>query len=1433
MWRNHRNEVVHLGLDVGSTTVKLVFLDKDNQLIYQDYQRHHADIGSTLTSLLNQAFNHIGNTPLTAMVTGSAGISVSDRLDLEHIQEVIACSRAIEAFIPETDVSIELGGEDAKITYFTGGIDQRMNGICAGGTGAFIDQMASLLQTDAAGLDDLASRRKMIYPIAARCGVFAKSDIQPLLNQGAAKEDIAASVFQSVVNQTISGLACGKPIRGRVAFLGGPLHYLPELRKRFRETLNLTDKTAIVPENGHYFVALGAALASRNLPVMSFQDIIHRLHLLDEEVAPEVWRLPPLFNNSRELKEFRSRHDEDKVHRGDLSSYHGPCFLGIDAGSTTTKATLIDKDANLLYAFYTNNHGSPIQSTLGILRDLYSKLPPAAHIANSAVTGYGEGLIKAGLHVDLGEVETIAHFKAAEYFYPGVDFVLDMGGQDMKCLKIKDGVIDSIMLNEACSSGCGSFIETFAHSLNLEVSEFADCALTAESPVDLGSRCTVFMNSRVKQAQKEGASVGDISAGLSYSVVKNALFKVIKIRDPKDLGDKIVVQGGTFHNDAVLRCFELITGKDAIRPDIAGLMGAFGAALIARNEYRPGHESTIISPDKVNAFDYRSSTGRCGGCTNNCLLTVNRFQDGRRFISGNRCEKPLGGEKNKQELPNLFTYKFNQLFHYEPLPLEKAQRGVIGIPRVLNMYENYPFWHTFFTHLGFRVELSPPSSPALFALGSETIPSESVCYPAKLVHGHVAWLIKQGIKTIFYPSITFERKEQPEADNHFNCPIVISYPEVASSNMDMIRENGVTFINPFLPYEHKSRLADRLYEELKSFDLSKGEIKKAVEAAWQEDERIKDDIRSQGEKVLDYLKANRMKGVVLAGRPYHLDPGINHGIPEVFTSNGMAVLTEDSVAHLGDVERPLRVVDQWAYHSRLYAAASLVAETPELELVQLNSFGCGLDAITTDQVQEILNRHNRLYTMLKIDEISNLGAARIRIRSLVAAVEERDKMGITPKELYPVPTRHIFTKEMRENHVLLCPQMSPIHFEVLEEAFRSEGYNAVLLSKVKREDIEAGLKYVNNDACYPSIIVIGQLIHALKSGKYDPKNTTVLMSQTGGGCRATNYIGLLRKALRESGFSDVPVLSLSLQGIEGNPGFTLTPRLLKKAVVSIVYGDLLMRVLYRVRPYEKIPGSANLLLSKWLDILRKDVTQTNYRSFRDNIYGIVEDFDRFEITDIKKPKVGVVGEILVKYHPAANNHVVSILESEGVEAVVPDMLDFFLYSVHDGIFRHRYLAGSLGNMLVSKAAIRYLEHFRRDMKHALDSSQRFEVPKTIYHLAEKAKGILSWGHHTGEGWFLTAEMIELIEMGVPNIVCVQPFGCLPNHVTGKGMLKALKKNYPEANIVAIDYDPGASEVNQLNRIKLMLSVAFKNLGLSGAIPASDRLESLASSQSRR
>ncbi len=1406
-----RKGFLHLGLDIGSTSIKIVLLDRARQIVYKDYRRHQADIRKTLRQLLLQAFKHTGNLPVTAMVTGSAGLSVSEWLDLPFIQEVIACTQAVEAIIPDTDVAIELGGEDAKITYFSGGIEQRMNGICAGGTGAFIDQMASLLQTDAAGLNELALRHQMIYPIAARCGVFAKSDIQPLLNEGAAREDIAASVFQSVVNQTISGLACGKPIRGRIAFLGGPLNFLSALRHRFQTTLKISEENIRFPDNAEYFVALGAALASSNLPAISFQSIVSRLPALDLSGSVEAGSLPPLFSSMEEKEAFQKRHARHRVDQAELSQYTGACYLGIDAGSTTTKAVLIDDRGRLLSSFYGSNNGSPIKSALLILKQFYRLMPEGAFIANSVVTGYGEGLIKAGLSVDHGEIETIAHFTAAEYFFPGAEFILDIGGQDMKCLRVKNGVIDSIMLNEACSSGCGSFIESFANSLEIPVENFATLAMESSAPVDLGSRCTVFMNSKVKQAQKEGSTVGDISAGLSYSVIKNALFKVIKIRDPRELGDKIVVQGGTFHNDSILRCFELITGKEAVRPDISGLMGAFGAALIAMKKSAPNRRSSIISSESADIFSFDTTTRRCGGCTNNCLLTVNRFSGGGRYISGNRCELPLGKETDSEPLPNLFDFKMKRLFDYDPLPLERAPRGVIGIPRVLNMYENYPFWFTFLTELGYRVELSPPSSKLVFELGSETIPSESACYPAKLVHGHIAHLLDKGIKTIFYPSVVYEIKEQPEANNNFNCPMVISYPDVARVNIDDLRNSDITYLNPFLPFNHRARLGDRLHEVFSSFGIKKGEIRRAVKLAAKEDEAFKHDIRLEGQKVLNHLSKTGQHGVVLAGRPYHIDPGIHHGIPQVFNNCGMAVLTEDSVAHLGRIERPLRVVDQWAYHSRLYAAASFVCQQEKIELVQLNSFGCGLDAVTTDQVQEIMQQHNKIYTLLKIDEVTNLGAARIRIRSLAAALAERDKEGISPHKLHDSPPRKMFTKKMREDHVLLCPQMAPIHFELLSEAIRSERYKLVLLDTAEKSDVEEGLKYVNNDACYPSIIVIGQLIHALQSGQFDLNNTTVLMSQTGGGCRATNYIALLRKGLKEAGFEQVPVLSLNLGDQETNPGFRITLPLMRKAIMAMVYGDLLMRVVHRVRPYEKIPGTANLLFRKWMDICKQQLQDADNKTFNHNILSIVEEFDNLEISHNPKPKVGVVGEILVKYHPAANNNIIGILEKEGAEAVIPDMMDFFLYSIYDGVYQHRQLAGSRRKMWFSKIFIRYLENYRRYMKKVLDDSKRFEAPPSIYHLAEMASKVLSLGHHTGEGWFLTAEMLELIDAGVPNIVCVQPFGCLPNHVTGKGMIKELKRNHPESNIVAIDYDPGASEVNQLNRIKLMLSVALQNL----------------------
>jgi len=1402
--------ILHIGLDVGSTTVKIVVLDDNDNLIYSDYQRHNAEINSSTTGLLREALRQVGNIPVTLMVTGSAGLSISSSLGLDFIQEVIACNHAIERFIPQTDVAIELGGEDAKITFFRGGLEQRMNGACAGGTGAFVDQMAALLGTDAAGLNELASHHSTIFPVAARCGVFAKTDIQPLLNEGARREDIAASVFQAVVNQTISGLACGKPIRGRVAFLGGPLFFLPQLRERFKETLNLKEEEVLFPVNAQFFVAIGTAIASKNLRMTGFQTIIDRLSSLDKIRVSEAWRLQPLFADDIELREFRHKHARHQVNRKDLDSFAGDCFLGIDAGSTTTKAVLIDDKGCVLYSYYGNNQGSPINSSIKILRDLYGKLSARTRIANSAVTGYGEGLIKAALALDLGEIETIAHYTAARFFNPGVDFVLDIGGQDMKCIKIRNGVIDNIMLNEACSSGCGSFIDNFAHSLNIPIQDFAEQALIAESPVDLGSRCTVFMNSKVKQAQKEGATVGDISAGLSYSVIKNALLKVIKIRNPQDLGKNIVVQGGTFHNDAVLRTFEIITGREAIRPDIAGLMGAFGAALIARNKYQSG-PSSLISQESLDQFAVTTSMRRCAGCENSCLLTVNKFRNGDRFISGNRCEKVVGKEKGNETLPNLYEYKYRKLLSYEPPALDEAPRGIIGIPMVLNMYENYPFWFTFFTRLGFQVKPSPISSKALYDLGNETIPSDTACYPAKLVHGHIAALIKQGIKTIFYPCIMHERQEQDEANHCYNCPMVISYPEVIKNNMDIIRDSDVTLINPFLPYDNKTGLVRRLYQELKGYGVTRKEISIAVNMAWDEDHRFKGDIRRKGEEVLAYLKATGRKGIVLAGRPYHIDPEINHGIPDTINSCGMAVLTEDSVAHLGKVERPLRVVDQWMYHSRLYAAASLVASEDQLELIQLNSFGCGLDAITTDQSQEILHASGKIYTVLKIDEGANLGAVKIRIRSLMAALEERERTGFVRENKPISPPRIIFTPEMKKKHTILCPQMAPIHFEFIETVFNSEGYNIELLPTVDKNAVDIGLKYVNNDACYPSIIVIGQLLEALQSGKYDLNNLSVLMTQTGGGCRATNYISLLRKAVKEAGFENIPVLSINVNGIEKNPGFKFSARLMKKALMGVVYGDLLMRVLHRVRPYEIIPGSANMLYSRWLDKCKMHLVEAGSRGFKENIYGIVREFDQLEISDITKPRVAVVGEILVKYHPMANNNIVSILESEGAEVVLPDMMDFLLYCSYDLHFDYQYLSGKMGDLIKGKLLIDYLESRRKIMKGALDKSRRFDSPCSIYHKAELAGKITSLGHNSGEGWFLTAEMVDLIENSVPNIVCVQPFACLPNHVTGKGMIKELKRNYPEANITAIDYDPGASEVNQLNRIKLMLSVAFRNL----------------------
>jgi predicted CoA-substrate-specific enzyme activase len=1396
---------LRIGLDVGSTTAKLVVMES-NTIIYQDYVRHYSDIKKAVLSLLSDVRDRFLGREAALTVSGSSGLSLSKLGGVPFVQEVIACTKAISEMIPQCDTAIELGGEDAKIIYLSGGIEQRMNNACAGGTGAFIDQMAALLQTDPGGLNELAERHETIYPIASRCGVFAKSDIQPLLNEGARREDVAASIFQSIVNQTISGLACGRPIRGKVAFLGGPLTFLPQLRARFAETLGLTEGEILFPDRSQYFVAIGSALSLEAPLTLPIDRWLERMEAVDFAKDRNIdAELPPLFETPEDLEQFRIRHARASAPRAELASYRGACYLGIDAGSTTTKLVLTGSGDEILHTFYGSNKGNPLQSVSDALKDIYRILPEGCYIAGSCATGYGEGLIKSALKTDIGEVETVAHYKAAFKLMPEVDSILDIGGQDMKYIKIRGGAIDSLMLNEACSAGCGSFLESFASALDLGIEEFAALALEATEPVNLGSRCTVFMNSKVKQVQKEGASLADLSAGLAYSVIKNALQKVIKIRNPEDLGRNIIVQGGTFYNEAVLRALECLTGRTVVRPDIAGVMGAYGCAIIAREQAESSDASTLLKLADLEVFTYQVSPGRCGRCGNNCALTISRFPDKSFHVTGNRCERGAGRKKEKNTLPNLMQYKYDRFFDYEALPGHVAIRGTVGLPRTMNMFENYPFWHTFFTSLSYRAILSPKSSKKLYESGMDTIPSESICYPAKMAHGHVQSLLGAGVDFIFYPAVVFEKKEDEAAHNHFNCPVVASYPEVIRNNMDGLKEGGIPLVSPFLTFDDVPALTKGLVRTFTG--IPKEEIAAAVQAGLKEAERAKEDVRSKGEETLDFLAISGTKGILLCGHPYHADPEINHGIAEMITGMGLAVLTEDSVCHLDQSPGDMNVVNQWTYHARMYRAARLAATRTDLELVQLTSFGCGIDAITCDAVQEIMERHNKVYTLIKIDEISNLGAARIRLRSLLAAMRERDKSNVRPQQLYKEQPNVPFTKEMKQTYTILAPQMSPVHFELFERVFRDAGYRLKILETTGPEETEEGLKYVNNDACYPAIVTIGQILSALKSGDYDPDRTAVIMSQTGGGCRATNYISLLRKALKDSGLEQIPVISLNASGMENQPGFRISLKLANRLIAAACYGDLMMRMLYRFRPYELVPGSTQALFRRGMERCKNSLTSFSFREYKRLIRSIVSEFCQMPVVAAVKPKVGIVGEILIKFHPDANNQIVEIIEAEGGEAVMPDFLDFIFYCLYNPIYKAEQFGKSKRLGYINPMLISYLEMYRKPIAAALENAGLTKSRENIYGLAEKAERLVSVGNQMGEGWFLTAEMMELLDHGVNNIVCIQPFACLPNHITGRGMIKGLKELYPGANIAAIDYDAGVSIVNQTNRIKLMMSIA--------------------------
>ena len=1391
-----------VGIDIGSTTIKLVVMDEE-RLVFKNYARHFSEIGTALTNSLTSLKNIIGEKTFKIALAGSAGMGIAKKISLPFVQEVIACQKAVEEFIPQTDTVVELGGEDAKIIYLGNAPEVRMNGVCAGGTGSFIDHMASLLSTDALGLNALAEKGKQIYTIASRCGVFAKTDIQALMNDGAKKADIALSIFQAVVNQTIGNLAQGRPITGNVAFLGGPLHFLPELKKRFVETLGLSQDEVVDTPDGNFFVAEGAALSdeAREISVAQLEDSIKKS---DEAARAETRKADfVLFNDAADLENFRDRHAKHKVKRGELSTYCGDIFVGIDAGSTTTKICAIGSDKQILYTNYGSNEGAPLKVVVNQIRDLYEKIPSTAKIAGVFTTGYGEAIVKAALHADGSEVETFAHLTAAQEFCPEVSFVLDIGGQDMKCFFVKDGTIGNITLNEACSAGCGSFIQNFAQGLNMTVGDFAGKALTSAAPVDLGTRCTVFMNSKVKQAQKEGATVNDISAGIALSVIKNALFKVMQLRNVDDLGDNIVVQGGTFYNDAVLRSIEKILKREVIRPDIAGLMGAYGAALLARENC--SGTSTLLTADALENFNVVTKSYRCGRCGNNCLITMQKFPDGGKYFTGNRCERGVGGQRDvASNLSNAFAYKYQRVFDYQPL--ENPSRGTIGIPRTLNIYEDYPFWHTFLTELGYRVELSSKSSAQIYYKGLATIPSDSLCYPAKLAHGHVMDLVERGITKIFYPCAPYNFDTR--SDNFYNCPIVASYAENIRNNMDILRERGVKFMQPFLPVHDMTKLKKRLVEEFASEGVSSREISVAVDKASAELERYRRDVKNFGDELLSRLERTGEHAILLVGRPYHIDPEINHGIAEMIQSYGLPILSEDSIYHVPVDAPKISVVNQWSYHARLYHAAQFAAEHPNVTLIQLSSFGCGLDALTIEQVKEILETHGRIYTMIKLDEVSNLGAARIRLRSLLAALKRRQPVAYSPKKF---PDRPHFTADCKSRHTILAPQMAPIHFDLVQTVLHKYGYRVLIPALPDKAAIDLGLRYVNNEMCYPAIVVAGQMLAALKSGLCDPDNTSIILFQTCGACRATNYISVLRRALKYAGFGQVPVFAC--YGLpDETDAFELSRDCLMDAIKASVYGDLLQNVSNRMRPYELRRGETDKLFDECMTLAKADLVDGNYLTFRRNVREIVRRFDAIPIDEnLRKPKVGIVGEILVKYHPVANNFLERVLADEGAEVILPDFTDFFLYVAHDAIVKRELLGGSYRDKLFAEMFIALIEFFRRPMSNALKESKHFRAPHPIKYTAKLASRFVSTGNLAGEGWFLTGEMVKLIDDGVKNIVCLQPFACMPNAITGKGVMHTLRENFDDVNVVAIDCDAGSSEVNQLNRIKLMLTVAKKLL----------------------
>jgi len=1409
-----------MGVDIGSTTAKVVILNSDGEMAFSSYRRHSAETLETLQAILREALQTAGNITVDLLITGSAGMGITEKYDLPFIQEVVASAEVIRQRYPQVKTLIDIGGEDAKIIFFDadGRPDIRMNGSCAGGTGAFIDEMASLLNVPISELDALAHTYTTIYPIASRCGVFAKTDLQNLLSRQIAKEDIAASVFHAVVLQTLAALARGRDPLPALLFSGGPLAFMSSLKNSFLKVLKVSDKDVVSIENPELLPALGAALTVSALKrEFSIQELIDVLSVEKVHAQSQQNRVSALFGSQAEFEiwnEKRSMHKIDRI--GVSPNRETEYFLGIDSGSTTTKLVLIDVEGRVAFSHYANNGGHAInaaQKGLGEMRKAFEEAGYLPKIARSIVTGYGEDLIKAALGIDEGMVETLAHFRAAKAFDPNVTTILDIGGQDMKAIFVQDGNIQNIEINEACSSGCGSFIESFARSMGHTVVEFARLACVAEAPFNLGTRCTVFMNSRVKQALREGANISEISAGLAYSVVKNALHKVLKVTNVEVLGDHVVVQGGTFRNPAVHKALELILGKTVVCPDLAELMGAYGAALTARDVYTDGlvvGASSFVGLENINSLDaFTKKDIQCRGCENNCAITRMVFANNKKFYSGHRCERIYAnGGKAERKGVSMPTLKNQLLFEREMTPVGKPLM-TIGIPRALNMFENFPFWNALLVESGIQVKLSDQSSNALYQEGAAHIMSENLCFPGKLVSGHIMDLINAKVDRIFYPMVFYERKEFKDASNTFNCPIVSGYPDVIRSAMNPEGRYNVPFDIPSINFSDEKLLKKACKQYLSGLGVPTKTINQAFEKANQAQADFKQELRDMAKTILDDAKATNRPVVMAMGRPYHIDPMVNHNVPDLLTDFGVDVITEDAILpEEGEVLDNRHVMTQWEYMNRYFYAARWVGQQKNVELVQLNSFGCGPDPFLLEEIKIILGEYGKKPTIIRIDEVESTGSTKLRLRSMMESL--RRKSPSAKPLIIPRKTTRIYQKEDRDR-TLLIPDFSPFCSPPITRPFTDAGYRIVQLPKSNYETVDVGLKYTNNEMCYPGIIIIGDIVKALQSGKYDLSKTAIAFSQTGGQCRATSYPSMIKKSLVSAGFADVPVVTLStnMRVLNEQPGFEINTReYVYKAALGMMFTDALSDMYHSSVIREKQKGATWQVASKYLNAFTDGSIPVTKAGLLDALEHAVDDFNALDVTNLDYPKVGIVGEVYVKYNSFSNNNVVQWLVDQGIEVVMPSFMEFFSgglvstdYQIKSNIAKHNseWLLSILGQKLVS--------HYLAQFTAIARGYRHYRPTHDIEDIAKYAEEILSLSHQYGESWLIAGQVAALAKSNVPNVLCLQPFGCISNHVVAKGIQKRLKDVYPQLNILLLDADAGVSEVNFFNRMHFFVSAA--------------------------